>query len=75
MLGFLKSLQTVFAKVMTELPEGVKLVTDFLWKVRWFLLTAWLGWLAFNVVTVMLPYLMWTFLLKSIFGAFLPFLS
>jgi len=31
--------------------------------------------LAFNVVTVMLPYLMWTFLLKSIFGAFLPFLS
>lgn len=75
MIGFLKSLQAVFANVMTELPEGLKLVTDFLWRVRWFLITAWLGWLVFSIVTAVLPYLMWTFLLKSILGAFLPFLS
>jgi len=44
------------------------------WRVRWFLLVGWLGWLTFQVVTQVLPYLMWTFIIKSIVGSVFSFL-
>ena len=69
MVSFFKTLQSVFGSIFAELPEGVKVLTEFIWKVRWFLLVGWLGWLVFEVVTKMLPYLMWSFIIKSLFGS------
>ena len=69
MVSFFKTLQSAFTSIFAELPEGVKILTEFLWKVRWFLLVGWLGWLVFEVVTKMLPYLMWSFIIKSLFGS------
>jgi hypothetical protein len=74
MVGFLKSLQSVFSGILADLPEGVKMLTEFLWRVRWFLLVGWLGWMVFQVVTQMLPYLMWTWVIKSIVGSVFSFL-
>ena len=58
-----------------DIPESVKVVTEFIWKARWFLLIGWLGWLVFEVVTKMIPYLMWSFILKTLFGGIFSFLS
>lgn len=69
MVSFFKTLQSVLSGIFAELPEGVKVLTEFIWKVRWFLLVSWLGWLVFEVVTKMLPYLMWSFIIKSLFGS------
>lgn len=75
MVSFLKSLQSVLTGIFAELPDGVKVVTEFVWRIRWFLLVGWLGWLTFQVVTQVLPYLMWSYLIKMVLGSFLPFLS
>ena len=75
MVSFWKSLQGILSGIFSELPEGVKMVTEFVWKARWFLLVGWLGWLTFQVVTQVLPYLMWSYLIKMVLGSFLPFLS
>ena len=75
MVGFLKSLQSVLSGIFSELPEGVKVVTEFVWRIRWFLLVGWLGWLTFQVVTQVLPYLMWTFIIKSVVGSVFSVLS
>ena len=74
MVSFFKTLQSALAGIFSELPEGVKLLTEFLWKARWFLLVGWLGWLVFEVVTKVLPYLMWTWVIKSIVGSVFSFL-
>ena len=69
MVSFFKTLQSALTSIFAELPEGVKLLTEFLWKARWFLLVGWLGWLVFEVVTKVLPYLMWSFLIKTVLGS------
>ena len=74
MVGFFKSLQSVFSGILADLPDGVRIVTEFVWRVRWFLLVGWLGWMVFQVVTQMLPYLMWTWVIKSIVGSVFSFL-
>ena len=75
MVSFLKSLQSVVGSLFADLPEGVKVLTEFLWKSRWFLLVGWLGWMVFQVVTQVLPYLMWSFIIKSVLGSVFSFLS
>ena len=75
MVGFFKSLQSVFSGILADLPDGVRIVTEFVWRVRWFLLVGWLGWLTFQVVTQVLPYLMWTFIIKSVVGSVFSVLS
>ena len=69
MVSFWKSLQGIFSGIVSELPEGIKVVTEFVWKARWFLLVGWLGWMVFQVVTQILPYLMWSFIIKSVLGS------
>jgi hypothetical protein len=74
MVGFFKSLQSVFSGILADLPDGVRIVTEFVWRVRWFLLVGWLGWMVFQLVTQVLPYLMWTWVIKSIVGSVFSFL-
>jgi hypothetical protein len=68
MVAVLKSLQSMLTGILTDLPDGVKMVTEFLWKVRWFLLIGWLGWMVFQAVTQVLPYLMAVLVVKSLLG-------
>jgi|LauGreDrversion4_2_1035121.scaffolds.fasta_scaffold358951_1 hypothetical protein len=75
MVSFFKSLQSVVGSMFADLPEGVKVLTEFVWRIRWFLLVGWLGWLTFQVVTQVLPYLMWTFIIKSVLGSVFSVLS
>ena len=74
MVSLFKSLQGILSGIVSELPEGVKVVTEFVWRIRWFLLVGWLGGLTFQVVTQVLPYLMWTWVIKSIVGSVFSFL-
>ena len=74
MVGFFKSLQSVFSGILADLPDGVRIVTEFVWRIRWFLLVGWLGWMVFQLVTQVLPYLMWTWVIKSIVGSVFSFL-
>ena len=75
MVSLFKSLQGILSGIVSELPEGIKVVTEFVWRIRWFLLVGWLGWLTFQVVTQVLPYLMWTFIIKSVLGSVFSVLS
>ena len=69
MVSFLKSLQSVLTGIVGELPEGIKVVTEFVWRIRWFLLVGWLGWMVYQMVTQILPYLMWSWVIKSVVGS------
>ena len=61
--------------MFADLPDGVKMVTEFLWKSRWFLLVGWLGWLMFQVVTQVIPYLMVMYIVKSTLGPLASLIS
>ena len=74
MVSMWKSLQSMFTEAFADMPEGLKVVTEFLWKCRWFLLVGWLGWMVFQLVTQILPYLMWSFIIKSVVGSVFSFL-
>jgi hypothetical protein len=69
MVSFFKSLQSVLANVFADLPEAVKVLTEFLWRLRWFLFCGWVTFLVWAMVMKMLPYLMWSFVLKGVFGS------
>jgi len=53
MVGFFKSLQSVFSGILADLPDGG---------------------MVFQLVTQVLPYLMWTWVIKSIVGSVFSFL-
>ena len=69
MVGILKSLSEVMKAITADIPEGVKVILDFIWKARWFLLVGWVVWMVVQVV----PYLLMVWAIKSTFG-FLSFL-
>jgi hypothetical protein len=69
MVGFLKSLQAAVGSLFADLPEGVKVVTEFLWKVRWFLLVGWVCWMVYQMVMVALPYLLISYGIKMVLGS------
>jgi hypothetical protein len=75
MIGFLKSLQSVFASVLTELPDGLKVVTDFLWRCRWFIVGGVVMVGVYNVVMVVLPYLLWSLVIKLVVGSIFSFIT
>jgi hypothetical protein len=68
MVGFLKSLQSVLSGVLADLPDSVKVVTEFLYRVRWFLVSGVVLFGLYQLVMVVLPYLMWMMLTKMVLG-------
>ena len=74
MVSFLKSLQSVVGSIFADLPEGVKILTEFLWKCRWFLFFGWVTFFVYGIVVKVLPYLMWTWVIKSVVGSVFSFL-
>ena len=75
MVSLFKSLQSILSGIFSELPEGVKVVTEFVWKARWFLLVGWLGWMVYQMVMVALPYLLISWGVKMVLGSIFSLFS
>ena len=75
MVSFFKSIQQVLGSILSGVPDSLRIVLDFVWKVRWFIVGGWLTLMVYSVVTKVLPFLMWGWIVKSIVGSFVPFLS
>ena len=74
MVSFFKSLQAVFTSILSDIPEGLKVVLDFIWKARWFIVGGYVALLIYTLVMKVLPFLMWTWVVKSIVGSVFSFL-
>ena len=70
MVSFFKSLQSIFGSIFADLPEGVKVLTEFVWKCRWFLFFGWVTFFVYGIVMKVLPYLMWSYVIKSTLSIF-----
>ena len=75
MVSFLKSLQSIFSKVLSDLPDGVKVVTEFVYRVRWFIVWGFVLVGLYNMVMTVLPYLMWSFIIKMVVGSIFSFIA
>ena len=71
MVALLKSLQSLFATLTADLPEGLRIIFEFIWKIRWFIVVGWVMFTLYSVLMAALPYLMWTYVIKSFFSFFL----
>ena len=69
MVSLFKSLQGILSGIFSELPEGVKVVTEFVWKARWFLLVGLVLWMVYQMVMVALPYLLISYGIKMVLGS------
>jgi hypothetical protein len=63
MIGVLKSLQGFLDKL--DIPEAVTLFGDILWRLRWFIMGALVLVGLYNMFMVALPFLLWSFVIKS----------
>ena len=75
MIGFLKSLQAVFQSVLSDVPEGLRVIFEFVWKIRWFIVGGFILYSLYTMMMVALPFLMWSMVIKMVLGSFLSFLS
>ena len=75
MISFLKSLQAVFQSVLSDVPEGLRVVFEFVWKIRWFIVGGCILYSLYTMMMVALPFLMWSWVIKMVLGSFLSFLS
>jgi len=74
MVSWLKSLHAVFTSILSDIPEGLRVVLDFVWKARWFIVGGYVALLIYTLVMKVLPFLMWTWVAKSIVGSVFSFL-
>lgn len=74
MVSWVKSLQGLFTSIVSDIPEGLRVVLDFVWKARWFIVGGYVALLLYTLVMKVLPFLMWTWVAKSIVGSVLSFL-
>ncbi len=75
MVSFLKSLQAVFQSVLSDVPEGLRVIFEFVWKIRWFIVGGCILYSLYTMMMVALPFLMWSMVIKMVLGSFLSFLS
>lgn len=75
MVGFLKSLQSAFTAIVADLPEGLQVVFDFVWKARWFIVWGFVLYSLYTMVMVALPYLLWSMVIKMGVGVLFSFFS
>jgi hypothetical protein len=75
MVSFFKSLQSVLSGVLADLPESVKVVTEFVYRVRWFIVWGFVLFGLYQMVMVVLPYLLWSFIIKMVVGSIFSFIT
>ena len=49
-----------------ETTEGLRVILDFVWKCRWFIVGGWVAFSLYSMLMTALPYLMWTYVIKSV---------
>jgi hypothetical protein len=54
--------------IVAGMPEVFRIIFEFLWKARWFIVASIAMLVTYNIVMALLPYIIWTFILKNIFG-------
>lgn len=74
MIGIMKSLYEVFQTVLAGVPETLRVVLEFVWKARWFLVGLWVSLVVYSLVTKVLPFLLWSWVIKSVVGSVFSFL-
>ena len=75
MIGILKSLQSVFTSIVSDIPDGLRVVLDFVWKARWFIVVGYVALLLYTLVMKMLPFLLWSWAIKVTFGSLFSIFS
>lgn len=75
MVGFLKSLQAVFTSILSDIPEGLRVVLEFVWKCRWFIVGGFVVFGLYTMVMTVLPFLLWSWAIKSVVGGLFTFFS
>jgi hypothetical protein len=75
MIGFLKSLQDVFQSVLAGVPESLRVILEFVWKARWFIVGYVVLATLYAVVMKVLPFLLWSWAIKATVGSFLSIFS
>jgi hypothetical protein len=75
MVGMWKQVQEVLAGLLADMPEGLKVLTEFVYRVRWFIVWGVVAVGMYNVVMVALPYLLWSFIIKMVVGSIFSFIS
>lgn len=66
-----KMLSDYASEFFADMPEALRVVLEFVWKARWFIIALAAMAIVYNIVMVVLPYLMWMIILKQVFGGFL----
>ena len=74
MIGIMKSLYEVFQTVLAGVPETLRVLLEFVWKARWFLVGLWVSLVVYSLVTKVLPFLLWSWVIKSVVGSVFSFL-
>jgi hypothetical protein len=74
MIGVLKSVYEIFQTILAGVPETLRVLLEFVWKARWFIVGGYVALLLYTLVMKVLPFLMWTWVAKSIVGSVFSFL-
>jgi hypothetical protein len=74
MIGVLKSVYEIFQTILAGVPETLRVLLEFVWKARWFIVGLWVSLVVYSLVTKVLPFLLWSWVVKSIVGSVFSFL-
>ena len=69
MVSLLKSLQSVLSGLFADLTDGVRIVTEFVWRCRWFIVGGFVAVGLYHMVMTVLPFLLWTWAIKMVVGS------
>ena len=69
MVSFFKSLQSILSGIFADLPDGVKILTEFVWRCRWFIVGGFVLVGLYQMVMVALPFFLWTMAIKLVVGS------
>jgi len=75
MVGMWKHVQEVLAGLLADMPEGLQVLTEFVYRVRWFIVWGVVAVGIYHMVMVALPYLLWSFIIKMVVGSIFSFIS
>lgn len=66
-----KMLSDHASEFFADMPEALRVVFEFVWKARWFIIALAAMVIIYNIIMVVLPYIIWMVILKQVFGGFL----
>lgn len=70
----LSSIKSILSSLIGDLPEGLQMVTEFLYRIRWFVIGGLVLIGVYMMVMSVLPYLMWYLIIKMVVGSLASFI-